>query len=152
MITINDFTQALADHIEKKTNILTVTDRFKGRTDAGFVVSASEGESNIIAGGTQLERRFDVSVIIFRRNETEGKTMKKRLFDSLFPYFKVCDRYFTPLNAEGKRTENMENIIFNVRFCDALGREQIDYELMGNVRLNIISGGAYGITTDCYQL
>lgn len=151
-MTVYDFKNALRDRIERMTNILTVTDRFMGKAERGYALLVSEKESRVIDGGRQLERRFEVSVVIFSNTKEWDGTMKKRLYDSIFPYFEIGDRHFVPLDGRDTKKEGYETITFDVEFCDTLDREEADIQLMGNITLNIISGGANGITGNSHQL
>ena len=152
MITAEIMKTALKNHIERATNTLTVTNRLDGKAEKGYVVSVKDVTSTVIDGGRQLERTMEIAVIIVhsKMNKDDG-TMKKRLFDSLFPYFQIENRRFVPLEAKDERREGMECITFNVHFCDTLDREDAESELMGNIILNI-TGGKNGITTDIHQL
>ncbi len=153
MVTAESFKEALRDRIERMTNYLTVADRFEGKTNGGYAVIVTEKESKIIDGGRQLEKAFEVSVVIFHsKMENENGTMKKRLYDSIFPYFAIDDRRFVPLEVRDTKKEGSETVTFTVRFCDTLERETAESQLMGNFTFNIISGGTNGITTDSHQL
>ncbi|MBQ2911160.1 MAG: hypothetical protein IJE55_02610 [Clostridia bacterium] len=153
MITAESFKEALKDRIERMTNYLTVADRFEGKAKSGYALIVTEKESKIIDGGRQLDRAFEVTIVIFHSKlESENGTMKKRLYDSIFPYFEVADRRFVPLEVRDTRKEGSETVAFTVRFCDTLDRETPESQLMGNFTFNIISGGTNGITTDSHQL
>ena len=152
MITAEIMKSALCEHIERATNTLTVPDRLDGKAEKGYVVSVKDLGSVIIDGGRQLERTMEIAVIIVHsKMNRDGGTMKKRLFDSLFPYFQIQNRRFVPLDAKDEKKEGMKCITFNVHFCDTLDRDNAEAELMGNIILNI-TGGQNGITTDSHQL
>lgn len=151
MMTLCDFKNALRDRIEKKTNMLTVTDSFGGKAERGYALLADEKETSVIDGGRQIQRCFEVSVVILSPKSEEG-IMKKRLYETIFPWFELGDRRFVPLGAKDTKKEGRETVTFNVEFCDTLEREEAEVQLMGNITLNIISGGANGITGNSHQL
>lgn len=153
MIDIELLKSEMAELLYKKTAMTACADRMPAKSDRGYIVTMCENKGRIVAGGTQIERSISVSVIcLYGKYGGMPGSMKKQLYDALFPYFAICSRRFVPLDARFEREESFGKLVFEISFCDTLDREEYEYSLMSNIKFDIFSGGINGITADSYQL
>ncbi len=126
MIALSALAEALAAHIHKKTGIPAYARRLSTAVYPMYSISLLPGETQLVAGGTQLLRRVEAKVACYpsrQRQEGESLDMADKLMQAVLPGFSLESRHFAPQNCTCREQEHILALAFTLEFCDLAAEE-----------------------------